>query len=391
MSTDTTTLSPAEAGHYSRQTMLPELGMAGQLALKRARVLMIGAGGLGSPVGLYLAAAGVGTLGIVEFDQVDASNLHRQVLYGTHQLGQPKLDSAIARLSALNPHITIVPHAVRLTADNALDVLGGYDIVVDGTDNFAARYLINDASVMLNIRVVHASIFRFDGMLSVFGAEGGPCYRCLFPEPPPPGLLPSCAEAGVLGVLPGIVGALQANEVIKLITGIGQPLIGTMLQIDALGAEFTRLDVAADPDCPCCGAAGPSALVDYHELCGITPPAAVDSLISSAALAAHLAAGKPCVLLDVRGAAEHALQHIAGDYLIPLDELGDRLDELDKETLVICYCLSGMRSARAVRQLRAAGFDGALSLDGGIQAWLAAAPSTAIPADEAAGLVCATL
>lgn len=363
-------LDAAELRHYSRQTILPEIGIAGQQALKQARVLMVGAGGLGSPVGLYLAAAGVGTLGIVEFDKVEASNLHRQVLYGTDQLGRPKLDAAVERLAALNPHIRIVPHALRLDAESALELIADYDLVVDGTDNFASRFLINDACVLLKKRVVHASIFRFDGMVGVFGDPHGPCYRCLYPEPPPPGLLPSCADAGVLGVLPGIAGALQANEVIKLITGIGRPLIGRMLQLDALGPSFTELEVARDPDCPACGGAGLEHLVDYDQLCGTACAAGAADGIDCRELERRLAAGAPMLLLDVRSAAEHQHEHIPGSTLIPLDELDARLADIGEPASIVCYCHSGMRSARAAHLLRGAGHAGAVSLEGGMLAWL---------------------
>lgn len=376
MNADHTPLSAAESRHYSRQTILPEIGTAGQQALKQARVLMVGAGGLGSPVGLYLAAAGIGTLGIVEFDQVEASNLHRQVLYGTDQLGRPKLDAAVERLSALNPHIRIVPHPVRLSAATALGIIADYDLVVDGTDNFASRFLINDACVLLKKPVVHASIFRFEGMVSVFGAPHGPCYRCLYPEPPPPGLLPSCADAGVLGVLPGIAGTLQANEVIKLITGIGQPLIGRVLQIDALGAVFDELAVAADPHCPACGADGLTALVDYDQLCGTARTVDAGAAgIDRAELQRRLATGEPLLLLDVRSEAEHRQNAIAGSLHIPLDELEQRLGDVGRPASIVCYCHSGMRSAHAARLLRGAGHATVLSLEGGMLEWLRDAPA----------------
>jgi len=371
-----TPLSAPESRHYSRQTILPEIGNAGQQALKQARVLMVGAGGLGSPVGLYLAAAGIGTLGIVEFDKVEASNLHRQVLYGTDQLGRPKLDAAVERLSALNPYIRIVPHAVRLSAATALDIIADYDLVVDGTDNFASRFLINDACVLLKKQVVHASIFRFEGMVSVFGAPHGPCYRCLFPEPPPPGLLPSCADAGVLGVLPGIAGTLQANEVIKLVTGIGQPLIGRVLQIDALGAVFEELAVEADPNCPACGANGLTTLADYDQLCGTVCATDADTTgMACTELQRRLATGEALLLLDVRSESEHQQNAIAGSLHIPLDELEQRLGDVGQPALIVCYCHSGVRSAQAVRLLRGAGQATALSLEGGMLEWLRHAPA----------------
>ena len=359
----------AELLHYKRQMILPELGQQGQAALKAARVLMVGAGGLGSPVGLYLAAAGIGTLGIVEFDDVDASNLHRQVLFGADQIGSPKLEAAVQRLQALNPHVSIVPHATRLDANNALEVLGNYDLVVDCTDNFGSRYLINDACVLLKKRLVHASIFRFEGMLSVFGDDAGPCYRCLYPEPPPAGLLPSCSEAGVLGVLPGIVGSLQANEVIKLVTGSGTPLVGRMLQFDALKTAFQEFVLERDPDCPACGTNSTMrTLADYDSVCAVDAGAPQFS-IRSDELAARLDANEAIHLLDVREPSEFAIDRIDGARLLPLGELKSRIDELDEHGLIVCYCQSGMRSKQAVEILREAHRATAFSLEGGIAAW----------------------
>lgn len=364
-------LSRAELSHYGRHLLVPEIGVEGQRKLKNARVLMVGAGGLGSPLGLYLAAAGVGTLGIVEFDRIEASNLHRQVLYGADQVGQPKLDAAAARLRGVNPHITIRPHALRLDASNALELIAEYDLVVDGTDNFATRYLINDACVLLGKHNVHASIFRFDGMLSIFGAPGGPCYRCLYPEPPPPGLVPSCAEAGVLGVLPGIVGALQASETIKLLLGIGQPLVGRLLRFDALAMRFEEFAIAPDADCPICSSrASIKALVDYEQLCGMEAPGTEVAEVNVGELKARLGGAQRPLLLDVRGAAEAAIAAIDGAQLIPLPELETRLEELERTRDIVCYCQSGKRSRKAAQLLMAAGFAAVSSLEGGMEAWL---------------------
>ena len=362
----------AELLHYSRQLIMPELGLEGQRALKNSRVLMVGAGGLGSPVGLYLAAAGIGTLGIVEFDRVEASNLHRQVLYGCDQLGRDKLEMAVSRLQAINPHINIVSHPVRLSAENALQIIAGYDVVVDGTDNFATRYLINDACILLKKQNVHASIFRFDGLLSVFGAEGGPCYRCLYPEPPPAEMVPSCAEAGVLGVLPGIMGSLQANETIKLVLGAGKPLVGRLLKFDALEARFYEFEVERDPHCPMCSAnASITALIDYEQFCGTAPVAGdVASSITASDLKARLDAGEQFVLLDNRGPLEFATGQIPNAVLRPVDTIDEWIGALDKQLPVICYCQSGIRSRKAANRLLQAGFSTVLSLEGGILAWL---------------------
>jgi adenylyltransferase/sulfurtransferase len=371
------TLSRDEILRYSRHLIMPEVTLEGQLRLKRARVLCVGAGGLGSPLALYLAAAGVGTLGLVEFDTVDLTNLQRQVLYDTRDLGRPKLDAALARLSALNPHIRIVPHAVRLASGNVLDIVRGYDVVADGTDNFPTRYLVNDACVLAGLPNVYGSIFRFDGQVSVFDARRGPCYRCLFPEPPPPGLVPSCAEGGVLGVLPGIVGALQALEVLKLVLGTGEPLVGRLVLFDALGFRFTELAVAKDPTCAACGNAPTiTAPVDYEAFCGLRgedalPDTAGIPLLTVEALRDRRAAGEALTLLDVREPHEFAIARIPGATPFPLSTLPARVHELDSAQAYTLSCHRGTRSVQAYHLLRAAGFERLRVLDGGVDAWAA--------------------
>jgi molybdopterin/thiamine biosynthesis adenylyltransferase/rhodanese-related sulfurtransferase len=368
-------LSSEEIRHYSRHLLMPEVGLEGQLRLKAARVLIVGAGGLGSPAALYLAAAGVGTLGLVDFDVVDESNLHRQVLYSRSDVGRPKLQAAVERLSGVNPHIRLVPHETRLDSGNALALLGDYDFILDGTDNFATRYLVNDACVLLGKPNVFGSIFRFEGQVSVFWGARGPCYRCLFPEPPPPGLVPSCAEAGVLGVLPGIVGSLQANEAIKLIVGIGEPLIGRLALFDALKMKLREMRLRKDPSCPVCSEHPTQrGLVDYDQLCGIPPSenAAVnedDFEISVTEVKRRLDAGEPIAILDVRTPQEYAIARIEGAMLVPLDQLQARVGELDPEATLVVHCHHGMRSARAVQFLRHQGFPRAINLAGGIEAW----------------------
>ena len=366
-------LSPAEIRHYSRHLILPEVGTLGQKKLKAARVLTIGAGGLGSPLGLYLAAAGVGTLGLVDFDVVDESNLHRQVLFGRSSVGKPKIQAAAERLRDINPHIKIVPHEARLDSSNALELFKDYDIVVDGTDNFPTRYLVNDACVLLGKPNVYGSIFRFEGQVSVFWGAKGPCYRCLFPEPPPPGLVPSCAEGGVLGVLPGIIGSLQANEVIKLIVGAGDPLIGRLVLFDALKLKFRELKLRKNPDCPICSEHPTQhELIDYQQFCGIDPSAEqVEQAFEMSApeLKAWLDEGRPVTVLDVRNPPEWEIGRIEGAKLIPLGELQDRLGELDPADTIVAHCHHGMRSARAVNLLRQMGFSRAINLAGGIDAW----------------------
>jgi adenylyltransferase/sulfurtransferase len=368
-------MSPPDLTHpellrYSRHLLLPEVGVEGQRRLKAARVLLVGAGGLGSPAALYLAAAGIGTLGIVEFDDVDVTNLQRQVLHGTSQVGRPKLASAQARLRDLNPHVVVEPFAERLTSANALDRLRDFDVIVDGSDNFPTRYLVNDASVLLHKPLVYGSIFRFAGQVSVFDAERGPCYRCLFSEPPPPGLVPSCAEGGVLGVLPGIIGSLQALEAIKLVLGVGDPLIGRLLLFDALGLRFRELALRKDPDCPLCGPAPTiTALIDYEVFCGIGAPSPSGAEITTRELQAALAGDPTTAILDVREPHEFEIAHLPGTTLIPLRELPARLAELDAHSNLVVLCHHGVRSLQAVEVLRAAGFDRARSLAGGIDAW----------------------
>lgn len=367
----TPSLSRDELLRYSRHLLLAEVGVEGQQRLKNARVLLIGAGGLGSPAALYLAAAGVGTLGIVEFDRVDASNLQRQVLHGTKDLSRPKLESAQARLRDLNPHVVVEPFPERLSSANAMDVLRGFDVVVDGSDNFPTRYLVNDACVLLGKPLVYGSIFRFDGQVSVFDAERGPCYRCLYSEPPPPGLVPSCAEGGVLGVLPGVIGSLQALEAIKLVLGIGDPLIGRLLLFDALRLRFRELQLRKDPDCPLCGPERRlTQLIDYEAFCGIgTPEAHAGTEITPRELGDAIKGGRRPALLDVREPYEFELVHLPDSRHIPLRDLPARLHELDPHGDLVVLCHHGMRALEAVDLLRGAGFARARSLAGGIDAW----------------------
>jgi sulfur-carrier protein adenylyltransferase/sulfurtransferase len=366
-------LSPAEIRHYSRHLILPEVGTLGQRRLKAAKVLMIGTGGLGSPLGLYLAAAGVGTLGLVDFDVVDESNLHRQVLFGRSAVGKAKTQAATDRLRDVNPHIKVIPYETRLDSSNALELFKDYDVIVDGTDNFPTRYLVNDACVLLGKPNVYGSIFRFEGQVSVFWGAQGPCYRCLFPEPPPPGLVPSCAEGGVLGVLPGIIGSLQANEVIKLIVGAGDPLIGRLVLFDALKLKFRELKLRKNPDCPICSDHPTQhELIDYEQFCGIDPQAdAVEAAfeISTPELKNWLDEGRRLTLLDVRNPPEWEICRLEGAQLIPLPELQDRLGELDPADTIVVHCHHGPRSARAVSFLRQMGFSRAINLAGGIEAW----------------------
>jgi adenylyltransferase/sulfurtransferase len=368
-------LMAGEVRRYSRHMILPEVGVDGQRRLKQSRVLCVGAGGLGSPAAMYLAAAGVGTLGLVDFDVVDLSNLQRQLLHGTSDVGRPKLDSAADRLREVNPHVRIEPHHTALTSANALDLLREYDVILDGTDNFPTRYLVNDACVLLRKPNAFGSIFRFEGQASVFGVEGGPCYRCLYPEPPPPGLVPSCAEAGVLGVLPGIIGTIQATETIKLLLGIGQPLIGRFLVFEALRMRFRELTLRRDPECPVCGDHPTvTALIDYEQFCGVAPPtpdagAASDPDIEPRALRDWMASGTPPVVLDVREPQEWDICHLPGAVLIPLGDLPQRIGELDPQVPVVCQCRSGIRSARAAQFLRLQGFRDVRNLTGGILAW----------------------
>jgi adenylyltransferase/sulfurtransferase len=367
------TLSHQEILRYSRHLLLPEVGIEGQKKLKAARVLVVGAGGLGSPLSLYLAAAGVGTIGLVDFDAVDLTNLQRQIVHGTSTVGQPKLASAEARLRDLNPHLRVEGFETRLTSENALEILREFDIVVDGTDNFPTRYLVNDACVLLGKPNVYGSIFRFEGQASVFHAERGPCYRCLYSEPPPPGLVPSCAEGGVLGVLPGIIGSIQALETIKLILGVGDSLIGRLVLFDALRLRFRELKLRKDPDCPICGPQRRiHELIDYAAFCGIGAEAApTGPEVTVAQLRQELDAGRPLVILDVREPHEWEIVHLEGARLIPLGQLPQRLSELDGHADIITHCHRGTRSLRALEILRGAGFGRVRSLAGGIDAWAA--------------------
>ncbi len=366
-------LSASERARYSRHLLLPEVGLTGQLALRNARVLLIGAGGLGSPAALYLAAAGVGTIGLVDFDTVDLSNLQRQVLHGTKDLGRSKLDSARDRILDINPNVHVETFPVRLDSGNALRILRNFDIVLDGTDNFATRYLVNDACVLLGIPNVYGSIFRFDGQASVFAAADGPCYRCLYPQAPPAGLVPSCAEGGVLGVLPGLVGTIQATEAIKLITGAGTPLVGRLLLVDALHWRQRTVRVAKDPTCPACGTRTINSLTDIAPTCAAPEPD-LDAVfgpipeIAPTALQARLAAGE-VLLIDVREPGEWEIARIDGARLIPLSVLETRMNELPRDQDIVIHCKAGGRSAQAVRRLRAAGFDKVTNLTGGILRW----------------------
>jgi molybdopterin/thiamine biosynthesis adenylyltransferase/rhodanese-related sulfurtransferase len=367
----TPSLSHDEILRYSRHLLLPEVGVEGQHRLKAARVVLVGAGGLGSPAALYLAAAGVGTLGLVEFDVVDLTNLQRQVLHGSSQLGQTKLASATSRLRDLNPHVRVEAFPERLTSANALEVLGRFDIVVDGSDNFPTRYLVNDACALLHRPLVYGSVFRFDGQVSVFDADRGPCYRCLYSEPPPPGLAPSCAEGGVLGVLPGVIGTLQALEAIKLVLGAGDSLIGRLLLFDALRLRFRELQLRKDPDCPLCGPQRTmTGLIDYEVFCGVGAAAAHSGPeVTARELREVLAQARPVTLLDVREPHERAIAHFPDSHHIPLRELPARLGELDPRTDLVVICHHGVRSLRAVELLRGAGYSHARSLAGGIDAW----------------------
>ena len=372
-------LSNEEVARYSRHLILPEVGMAGQQKLKAARALCIGAGGLGSPVALYLAAAGVGTIGIVDFDEVDYSNLQRQIIHGTPDVGRSKLASAKSKLNALNPEVEVVTHETALSSQNALALFADYDFVVDGTDNFPTRYLVNDACVLSGKPNVYGSIFRFEGQASVFAAADGPCYRCMFPEPPPPGLVPSCAEGGVLGILPGVVGTLQATEAVKLVLGAGDLLVGRFLLFDALKMRFRELKVRKDADCPVCGE-HPTVTepIDYERFCGVAPPAdapaaadpAADGAATVEELKRRLDGSDAFLLLDVRETREFEICRIPGSVHIPLGDLPSRLSELAGRDDIIVHCKSGVRSGRAVRLLREAGYPGARNLDGGILAWI---------------------
>ena len=363
--------SPEEIHRYSRHLILPEFGAKGQKKLKAARVLVVGAGGLGSPAAMYLAAAGVGTLGLVDFDVVDASNLQRQVLHSTADVGRKKTDSAKDRLQGLNPDIEVRTHELRLSSENALELFGQYDLVLDGTDNYATRYLINDACVLRGVPNVSASVFRFEGQLSIFGANDGPCYRCLFAEPPPPGLVPACGEGGVLGIVPGVVGTLQATEAIKLLAGLGEPLIGRLLLFDALDMSFRTLKVRKNPDCALCGQAPTiRGLVDYEAFCGLrAPPPGTVNDITPQSLAERLARKDQVQLVDVREPGEREISDIAGSISMPMGDLTARYTELSREVDIVVFCKVGERSGRAVEQLQRIGFTRVFNLAGGIARW----------------------
>ena len=367
-------LSGEEIRRYGRHLIMPEVGMDGQKKLKAASVLLIGAGGLGSPLGLYLAAAGVGRIGIVDFDVVDYSNLQRQVLHSTKDVGRPKLASAKERLEGINPFVKIETYEMHLSSENALDLFSGYDIIVDGTDNFPTRYLVNDACVITGKPNVYGSIFRFEGQVSVFATKDGPCYRCLYPEPPPPGLVPSCAEGGVLGILPGIIGTLQANETVKLIIGKGEPLIGRLLLFDALKTKFRELKLRKNPDCPVCGEHRTiTSLIDYEAFCGVQ--AGWDSFtreeqyeISVGELKKRLDNKEDLFILDVREPQEYQICNLNG-YLIPLRDLPKRINELDTAKEIIVHCKVGGRSRQAVEFMKQSGFRKVKNLVGGIDEW----------------------
>jgi sulfur-carrier protein adenylyltransferase/sulfurtransferase len=368
-------LNNDEIARYSRHLLLPEVGMEGQQKLKAAKVLCIGTGGLGSPLGYYLAAAGVGTLGLVDFDVVDASNLQRQIIHSTRDVGRLKIDSAAEKLEALNPYLKIVKFNTMLSSQNALEIFKDFDIVADGTDNFPTRYLVNDACVLSGKPNVYASIFRFEGQASVFATQDGPCYRCLYPEPPPPGLVPSCAEGGVLGILPGLLGLIQATEVIKLILGQGEPLIGRLLLVDSLNMHFRELKLRKNQDCPVCGSHPTvTKLIDYEQFCGIQPEAPASSLVNGVAQISpkdykrQVDGGKDYFLLDVREPHEFQIANLNG-YLIPLGDLEKRVNELDASREIVVHCKSGARSQRAAEFLKKAGFNKVQNLAGGINAW----------------------
>jgi adenylyltransferase/sulfurtransferase len=370
-------LNKEEVLRYSRHLIMPEVALEGQRKLKDTSVLCIGAGGLGSPMALYLAAAGIGRIGLVEFDTVDVTNLQRQVLFSDADVGRPKLDAAIDRLRGVNPHVDYVPHQARLTSENAMEIFADYDIIADGTDNFPTRYLVNDACVLSGKPNVYGSIFRFDGQLSVFYAKKGPCYRCLYPDPPPPGMVPSCAEGGVLGVLPGIVGSLQAAEVIKMALGAGEALIGRLVLFDALEMTFRQVKVRKNPKCPICGE-NPTVteLIDYEQFCGIRGEESHTAVgieeipaMTVEQLKAKLDAGDDFKVLDVREPQEWQLCHLEQAKLIPLGELPARLHELDSATEYVVHCKMGGRSAQAVELMRKAGFGKVHNLTGGITAW----------------------
>jgi sulfur-carrier protein adenylyltransferase/sulfurtransferase len=372
-------LTKDEILRYSRHLIIPEVGMEGQQKLKAGKVLLVGAGGLGAPLGLYLAAAGIGKIGIVDFDVVDFTNLQRQVIHSTADVGRKKLDSAAEKMQGINPHLKIVKHETALSSENALEILKDYDLVVDGTDNFPTRYLVNDACVLLGKPNVYGSIFRFEGQATIFAYEGGPCYRCLYPEPPPPGLVPSCAEGGVLGILPGTIGLIQATEAVKLILGIGEPLVGRLLLYDALGMRFRELRLRKNPECPVCGEHRTiTKLIDYHQFCGVPNPNAAapaqetkvnEGEIEVTEVKAMLDRGDNFVLIDVREPHEYKICNIPAAKLVPLGEVPRRLHELDKDADIVIHCKSGVRSAKACGILKQAGFQHVRNMKGGILAW----------------------
>ena len=373
-SRDTTELTREELVRYNRQILLPQLGEDGQRALKESRVLLVGAGGLGSPVALYLAAADVGTIGLVDFDVVDLSNLHRQILHGSAGVGSSKIDSARDRLRDINPNVEIEAYETRFESGHALEIARGYDLIVDGTDNFATRYLVNDVSVLLGIPNVYGSVYRFEGQASVFGASNGPCYRCLFREPPPPHLIPSCAEAGVLGVVPGLVGTIQATEAIKQLLGLGDTLVGKLLTIDVMTMAFRTIEIRRDPECPACGTREITDLIDYDEFCGGAragelPESSVRE-IQPFRLAERLQDGEKLEIIDVREPYEWQIGHIPGARLVPLDRIAAEIPRLDKRKETILYCKVGVRSMYAARQLADAGISEVRNLAGGILRWI---------------------
>jgi sulfur-carrier protein adenylyltransferase/sulfurtransferase len=370
-------LSVEEVRRYSRHLIIPDVAMAGQKRLKNSRVLCIGAGGLGSPALMYLAAAGVGTLGIVEFDVVDESNLQRLIIHGQSDIGRSKAESARDSVHEINPLVTVNLHQERLDSSNVLEIFAGYDLIVDGTDNFATRYLVNDAAVLLHKPYVWGSIYRFDGQASVFWADHGPCYRCLYPEPPPPGMVPSCAEGGVLGVLCASIGAIQVNEAIKLLTGIGEPLLGSLMVYDALEMEYRKIKVRKDPNCAVCGEHPTvTELIDYEAFCGVVSEeaqeAAAGSTITAAELKDLIDSDKPIYLVDVREPAEWEIVSIPGATLIPKDEIlrGDALASLPQDKQIVMYCKTGVRSAETLAAVKAAGFSDAVHVQGGVTAWV---------------------
>jgi len=367
-------LSNEEIARYSRHLIMPEVGMTGQRKLKAASVLMIGTGGLGAPLGMYLSAAGVGRLGLVDFDVVDASNLQRQIIHGTKDVGRPKIASARDRIHDINPHVEIEAHEMKLTSENALRLFANYDVIVDGTDNFPTRYLVNDASVLTGKPNVYGSIFRFEGQASVFWAERGPCYRCLYPEPPPPGLVPSCAEGGVLGVLPGIIGAIQANETIKIILGAPDIMVNRLLLFDAWRMRFRELKLRKNPDCPVCGNHPTiKKLIDYEQFCGLAPQAETETTmeeITATELKQRLDQGDDLQIIDVREPHEFEIGQIPNSKLIPLGQVLNRMNEIDPERKTVVHCKMGGRSAKAIEALQRSGFTGRLmNLRGGILAW----------------------